>query len=129
MNIIDQFEHHMEAGRFADALPLIEDILNRNRSFPTSWYNYGVCLEALNRYDEAATAFRSGYDLDRSNKAFQFRVFRAFALKRDVDGFASFAEAEVAEDPEVLEALEEQEEFADIVCEQGYRRRMERFRK
>src|SRR5262249_30169511 len=99
MNLIDKFQSLMDAKRFADALPLIEAVLRRDEFSETSWFNYATCLESLGRYDEAIAAFRHGYELNPYDKGFQFRIFRALALKGDVKEFTKFAEVEIPETP------------------------------
>lgn len=128
MNIIEQFQMLMDAKRYSEALRLIEDILGRDEFCETSWYNYAVCLEALGRYDESIAAFRRGYKLNPSDKGFQFRIFRAVALKGDVKEFTKFAEAEAAETPEVLGLLDESPEFREMVQHKWFQFRMRRFR-
>jgi tetratricopeptide (TPR) repeat protein len=128
MNIIDRFQTLMDAKRFREALPLIEEIVRRDEFCETSWYNYAVCLEGLARYDDAIAAFRRGYELDPSDKGFQFRIFRALALKGDVKEFTKFAEAELTETPEVLGLLEESPEFAGMVRHKWFQFRMKQFR-
>lgn len=112
MNIIEQYQMLASQERWPDALPLIEEIVARAPHIPTSWFNWGVCLDGLGRHAEAATKFREAYALDPSDFGAQFRAFRSFALANDFDQFLAFAREEFADFPEVLRLLTSDPTFA-----------------
>ncbi|MCP4661472.1 MAG: sulfatase-like hydrolase/transferase [bacterium] len=45
-------------GRFADAVPIFQEMLADNPRMSDGWRNLGVCFERLGRYDEALHAFQ-----------------------------------------------------------------------
>jgi len=126
-NILDQYMNLSNEGRWEEALPLIEEILSLDESIETSWFNYGVCLEALGRYDNAVDAFKKAYEINPYDKGIQYRIFRALALNADAKQFTKFAEIEVREDPEILDLLQEFDEFQEMVNHKWFKFRMKGF--
>ena len=113
--------------RWEEALPVIEEIVSKNEGISTSWFNYAVCLEGLNRYEDAIDAFKRAYEIEPFDKGIQYRIFRALALKKDAKEFTRFAEAEIVESPEILGLLQEQEEFQEMVQHKWFLFRMEKY--
>ena len=127
MDIIERYEALANRGRWTEALPLIEEIVKRDETCDTSWFNYGVCLEALGRFGEAISAFKRAYDWNHDDKGIQYRIFCSLALNGDVKEFTKFAELEVAETPEVLEIIRTVDEFAEMSQHKWFRFKMKRF--
>jgi tetratricopeptide (TPR) repeat protein len=85
MNIIEEYEALADAGQWEEALPVIQEIIEKNSSIDTSWFNYGVCLDALERHDEAAKAFIKAHELNTTDYGIHYRVFRSLFLANDLD--------------------------------------------
>jgi tetratricopeptide (TPR) repeat protein len=98
--------------RWAEAFPLIEEVVALQPKLETSWFNRGVCLDGLSRHKEAAQSFRRAYALKPSDYGAQYRVFRSLALAEDYEGFAGFLEEEGQKMPEIFELLREEPLFA-----------------
>ncbi len=122
INIIEEFESYVAAKRWNDALPVIEEIIRRAPQMSTSWRNYGVCLDELGRYGDAAKAFAKAYELEPSDYRTQYRVFRSLALAKDNQGFIAFAKSESTKAPEILDLILNAEEFKAIAVTSDFRR-------
>jgi len=127
MNAIERYKKLSEAGRWEEALPVIKEIVGRDSSIATSWFNLAVCLEVLKRFDEAVGAFRKAYELEPRDKGIQYRIFRCLSLKGDVRAFTQFAEQQIREVPEVLGLLREAPEFAPMVNDKWFQFRTRQF--
>lgn len=115
MTKIDQYLNLAQLGRWEEALSIIEEIVSRDKSNWTSWFNYGVCLEGLMDHGKAAEAFKRAYGFNREDKGIQYRVFRSLALSGDTAGFMKFLMKEIGETPELFELLEKHEDFLDMI--------------
>ncbi|MBL8262963.1 MAG: tetratricopeptide repeat protein [Xanthomonadaceae bacterium] len=120
MSIIEQFEHHVDKAEWAQALPLIQEIVQRAPHIATSWRNLGVVLDELGRHAEAANAFRRAYDLDPKDYGTQYRVFRSLSLAKDSAGFLQFAENEAEKDQDIVEIIADSAEFSEIIQSTGF---------
>lgn len=63
----------MEAGAFSEALEALKPLAERKSGMTgrAAWFDYAVCLERLNRYDEAADAFAEYLELYPEDEAAQ----------------------------------------------------------
>jgi len=122
MNLVEQFESLVAAKRWAEALPVIKEIVQSAPSISTSWRNYGVCLDEVGRHQEAAKAFAKAYELQPDDFGTQYRIFRSLALAGDRQGFISFAERESRITPEILELISEAGEFKAMSATDEFRR-------
>jgi tetratricopeptide (TPR) repeat protein len=98
--------------RWAEAFPLIEEILRLQPKIATSWFNHGVCLDGLSRHKEAAVSFGRAYELKPSDYGAQYRKFRSLALAEDFQSFAIFLEKEGKTMPEIYDLLQEEKSFS-----------------
>ena len=119
-NPIDQYYAYAATGEWQQALPIIEGLAKKDPSVPTSWYNYGICLEELKRHSESISAFKKAYELDASDFGAQYRIFKNYALAEDDEGFVAFAESEVVKTPRVIDLISGREEFKAIVSSKRY---------
>jgi len=85
MNLIEEYESLADAGKWKDALPIIKKIVETNSAIDTSWFNYGVCLDALGQHSEAADAFIKAHELNTSDYGIHYRVFRSLFQANDLD--------------------------------------------
>ena len=115
MDILEQYIKLTEQKDWDKALPLIEKIIEDNPSIQTSWFNYGVCLDALGRYDEASKVFIKAYTLDPNDYGAQYRIFRSLSLSENEKGFADFLLKELEKTPEILELIIEDKNFEKII--------------
>jgi len=127
MNILDEYISLTNEGNWEKALPLIEEIISGNPGIRTSWFNYGVCLDALGRHRDAGNAFMRAYEIDPTDYGTQFRVFRSLSLAKDEIGFAKFLESELKKAPEILELISEDSDFEDIVSTKSVQEVIEDF--
>lgn len=114
-NILDLYQKLIDQENFVEALPVIEEIVSMNENIPTSWFNYGVCLEALRQHQQAAQAFAVAYDLQPEDYGAQYRVFLNLALGDDEETFVSFLQREIVDIPEIAEGLAEDEVFQSML--------------
>lgn len=117
---IDQYYAHASSGEWQQALPIIKGLVETDSSVPSRWFQYGTCLEQLGRYAEAITAFGKAYELDSTDFGAQYRIFRNYALAGDVEGFVAFARQEVVKTPQIIERINQREEFQAVVSSDAY---------
>lgn len=115
MNIFDEYVDLTNKGEWDKDLPIIKKIIELGPSTHTSWFNQGVCLNALGKHQEAANSFIKAYELNPDDYGAQYRIFRSLMLANDVNGFASFLKDEIKKTPEIIELLVEDDEFNDII--------------
>ena len=73
MSVIERYLALAGEKRFAEGLPLIEEIVLLNPNMATSQFNYGICLAELGRHQDAARAFLCAYELDPDDGGTLFR--------------------------------------------------------
>jgi len=120
-DIVSQYQKLVTQQRWAEALPVIEEIIGRAPHFATSWFNYGVCLDALGKHQEASSAFLKAYELQPDNYGAQYRVFRSLALAGNKQQFISLARAESKNSPGLINLIEQQAEFKNITSTEDWR--------
>jgi len=116
VDIFKRYGKLTKAGKWSEALPLIEEIVSLGPEIPTSHFNYGVCLEALGRHPEAAREFLEAYRLDPADYHAQYRAFRSLQLGEDWQGFLELAQRECETMPEIVDILFEEEEFSPVLA-------------
>ncbi len=97
-----------------EALPIIQQIVERGVHISTSWFNYGVCLSALGREGEAAEKFLEAYKLDPTDFGAQYHVFRSLFQARDYRRFLAFARLECEADPGMIEHVLRDKQFSTL---------------
>ena len=115
MDILERYERLTRLRRWSEALPLIEDIVNRAPAMATSWFNYGVCLDELGRHREAAERFLRAYELEPEDYGAQYRAFRSLFLAQDWAGFLNLAERECSRMPELVDTLVSDKDFGTVL--------------
>lgn len=118
---IDQYYAHASAAEWSQALPIIRSLVEADPSVPSRWFQYGTCLEALEQYPEAISAFKSAYDLDSTDYGAQYRIFKNYALAGDVSGFVAFAKVEVLKVPGIIQLISQRQEFHEITSSEAYK--------
>jgi tetratricopeptide (TPR) repeat protein len=114
MNVIEQYHSLVDQERWMEALPIIQQIVQRGPHISTSWFNYGVCLSALGRESEAADKFLKAYELNPTDFGAQYRAFRSLFQARDYRRFLEFARRECEADPGMIEHLLKDEQFSTL---------------
>lgn len=114
MNVIEQYESLVDQERWTEALPIIQQIVERGAHISTSWFNYGVCLSALGREGEAADKFLKAYELDPADFGAQYRAFRSLFQARDYRRFLELARRECEAYPGMIEHLLKDEQFSTL---------------
>ena len=127
MNIISKYETLVDEERWEEALIVIKEIVKRGPSIPTSWFNWGVCLSALDRESEAAEKFLKAYELDPEDFGAQYRAFRSLYFAGDYEGFFRLAERELEKMPEIIEGLTEDEDFSVLFERPEFRKLREKY--
>jgi tetratricopeptide (TPR) repeat protein len=120
MDIIEEFKSLFEAKKYDEALPLIEEILKRNETFSTSWFNYGACLSNINKPKEAAEAYLKAYRLDPDSGGALYRACLSLADAEDSDKLYEVFQEECKRDSEMIENFLEEKAFADFFKEERY---------
>ncbi len=118
---IDQYYAHASASEWAEALPIIQSLVEADPSVPSRWFQYGTCLEALELYPEAINAFKAAYELDSTDYGAQYRIFKNYALAGDTPGFVTFARKEVLKTPHIIELIAQRQEFQEITSSEVYK--------
>jgi len=113
MDITARYLNLARAEQWNDALPLIERIVAQAPAVPTSWHNYGVCLDALGRHAEAAEAFKRACRTGGDDGTL-YRAFRSLALANDEDGFLRFLDEQSLKRSGLFALLDTDDVFAEI---------------
>jgi tetratricopeptide (TPR) repeat protein len=113
MNILAQYLDLARAERWEDALPIIEQIVSQAPHIPTSWHNYGVCLESLGRHSEAAEAFQKAYGIE-ANDGTLYRTFRNLALANDEEGFLRFLDEQSLQVSGLFDLIDKDDLFSQM---------------
>jgi hypothetical protein len=116
-DIFDRYQELVDADKWDEVLPLIEQILEADSSVPTSWRNYGVCLDELGRHFEAARAFQNVLSLDFSDTGTRFRMLRSLKLADQMGVVYDEARVMLDHDPSFLVELSETDEFRQLFSE------------
>ena len=117
---IDQYYSYASMGEWQKALPIIANLAQKEPDVPTSWFNYGICLEELKKHHEAISAFEKAYELDSLDFGAQYRIFKNYALAGDAEGFVAFTKTEVIKTPQIIELIDKREEFKSMVSSKSY---------
>jgi tetratricopeptide (TPR) repeat protein len=112
MDIIERYLALVDEKRFAEGLPLIEEIVRRNPNMATSQFNYGICLEELGHYQDAAKAFLRAYELNRDDGGALYRGCLALAAAGDAPTLLRVFQQECGRDPEMIHNFLREERFA-----------------
>lgn len=98
-NIIERYQQLVKQNKWKEALPLIEEIVQRNRKIATSWFNLGNNYEKLRLHKKATKAFKKAYKLEPTDSGIQYRVFQSYRLARNFKGFMRFSRKEIKRAP------------------------------
>ena len=87
-------DEHLKAGRSTEALAAYEQAIRLDPNFALAYYNKGVALRALKRYEEALSAFEQAIRLDPNEaNAYRNKGIALSALKRYEEAFSAFEQA------------------------------------
>jgi tetratricopeptide (TPR) repeat protein len=114
VNIIERFNHLMARGDYAQALPLIEEMVRRAPDIASSWYNYGECLEKLKRPSDAATAFLSAVKADPADGGAYYRACLALLDANDYARLHSVFRQMCTQSPTMLAELMADGDFGPV---------------
>jgi tetratricopeptide (TPR) repeat protein len=112
MNIIEKYLSLAKQNRFVEGLPLIEEIVQRDPKMATSQFNYGICLNELGRYQDAARAFLNAYSLKPDDGNALYRGCLALAADGDASGLLKVFRQECIRDPEMIQNFLMEKRFA-----------------
>ena len=112
MNIVDQYLSLASKKRFAEGLPLIDEIVRLNPNMATSQFNYGICLAELGRQRETARAFLRAYSLNPDDGKALYRGCLALASDDDAPGLLALFRQECIRDPEMIQDFIGEKRFA-----------------
>ena len=124
-----EYERLVDAERWDEALPIIEEIVQRSPNIPTSWFNWGVCLSTLGRESEAAEKFLKAYELAPDDYGAQYRAFRSLFFAQDYAAFLEFATQECDAHPEMIEHLLADDDFSTLFARPEFQELRDRYQK
>ncbi len=129
MNIIVKYEYLVEQGKWSEALPLIEEIVDRDLSCSTSWFNHGVCLTELQLHKEAAASFSRAYELEPTDFGAMYRMFLSLYNSNDKINFLEILKGECEINPEMINDFIKDEDFSRWMMEPPFKEYVESLRK
>ena len=129
MSIIEDFQNLIHETKFNEALPLIKEIIKRNDSISTSWFNYGICLNGLKQYDEAGDAFLKAYELNQDDGGALFRCCIAYATASNSDKLFQVFKKECDRDPEMIDNFLEEKTFNKFFQEPRFKKLENQYKK
>jgi tetratricopeptide (TPR) repeat protein len=115
MDILDRYLRHTRLRQWADALPLIEAMVDAEPDQATTWFDHGVCLDELGRHREAAAKFLEAYRLSPQDQGAQYRAFRSLALAGEWAPLLDLAERECRRAPALMDALLDDELLGPVL--------------
>ena len=101
LNEIELFETLCREHRFADALPVIEELVSRAPHIDTSWFNYGYVLSSLGRQLEAAEAYLKAAKLSPEKRGL-FSACTTLAQAQAASRLLEVFAEQLEEDPRML---------------------------
>lgn len=128
MDIIEKYLILANEGRFEEGLPLIQEIVEKNKTIDTSWFNYGVCLHQLERYDEAASAFKSAYQLNPKDGGALYRCCISLAANSDKNGLLEVFERECERDSSMIDNFLSEKAFSEFFKHSEFKDLVEKYR-
>ena len=129
MNILDKYLHLASQGHFAEGLPLIEEIVQRNPNMATSQFNYGICLAELKRYQDASKAFLCAYTLNPDDGRALYRACLALTSADDASQLLAVFRQECIRDPEMIYRFIEEEKFSKFWDLPNFQKLKDEFKK
>jgi tetratricopeptide (TPR) repeat protein len=114
MNILEKYEALVKQKKFEEAIPVIKEIITKNPKIDTSWFNYGVCLDEIGKYNDAAEAFIKAHELNISDYGIHYRILRSFSLAEDYSQLYEFIDYLCQTFKEEIETIFESEEFSKV---------------
>jgi len=114
IQLMEEYTKLTNRDEWQKALPIIETIVQQNTKMSTSWFNYGVCLDALKQYEKAAKSFITAYELNPEDYGAQYRIYRSLNLAKDTIGFVDFLIKDIKVVPEIGDLLMEEPEFKSM---------------
>ncbi|MCP4090261.1 MAG: tetratricopeptide repeat protein [Gammaproteobacteria bacterium] len=114
MDIIEKYEELIEKRKWDEALPIIKEIIDRNDSIDTSWFNYGVCLDELGQHSSAADAFIKSHELNVQDSGVHYRIYRSLFLAKDFDQLYEFIDYLCATFTNSHEEIRQSEEYIEL---------------
>jgi tetratricopeptide (TPR) repeat protein len=114
MNIIEHYQALAAQQRWSEALTVIEEIIAAAPEIDTSWFNKGVCLDELERYNEAAEAFIQAQQRNKTDYGIHYRIVRSAFLADNFGLLFEFLDYSCSLDPDVLQLIIDDPEFEGI---------------
>ena len=115
MNLIQQYEQHSESGNWEAGLNVINQIIEQSPEVSTSWFNKGVCLDELERHNEAAEAFIKAQEIELEDWGIHYRILRSAFLAQNAELFFGFAEYSIGLNIDILNTIEKEDLFKPIL--------------
>ena len=94
--LMERAEAHMNASAFSEAVAAYEQALAADPAQGIAWFRMGMALHELQRWDDAAAAYRKAIELNTQILSAQWRLGRVLALDGDVGGAMEALEAMAA---------------------------------
>lgn len=126
-NFLEQFERMFSERGFADALPIIEDIVRAAPGISTSWLNLGATLAELGRHVDAAASFWEASRLDPTRKGLFTACYTLVQAGEDEELLELMGE-ELETDPTMLRRFTETAELSSVFQKPAFQELARRFR-
>lgn len=112
----------MSRSDFQGALHLYESLLDQDPKHRPAWVNRGICLDNLDRFEEAVVSYRRALDLDADDHLTWYNLGLAYrALERYEEALPCFERANKI-DPEHKPSATKLQEVRDILLEREVER-------
>jgi tetratricopeptide (TPR) repeat protein len=105
MNLIEKYQSLTGEGKWADALAVIDEIIAAAPGVSTSWFNRGVCLDALGRHNDAAESFIKAQETNIKDFGIHYRIIRSFTLAGNFEVLYEFIDYSCGISDRVLDLL------------------------
>ena len=104
----------VDKNKWNEAIPLIKEIINRDPNIDASWFNYGICLDEIGKYKDAADAFLKAHALNTTAYSIHFRIIKSLSSAGDYDRLYDFIDNLCKTLGKGIETIFESEEFSKL---------------
>ncbi len=127
MNLIEKYEFLISKKKWDEAIPVIKEIIDRDPTIGTSWFNYGVCLDEIGNHGSAADAFIKAHELNVKDYGIHYRIYRSYFLANDLDQLYEFVVYLCDTFEETRDTLFESDEYNELIKYKPFRELKEKF--
>jgi tetratricopeptide (TPR) repeat protein len=126
-SITDRYLRLMDEGKCQESLSVIEQIIAQNPNISTSYFNYGVCLSQLERFNDASTAYLRAYELNDTDGGALYKACISLAKANNKVKLFEVFKSELEKDPYMINNFIKEEIFENYFSESEFMKLKEQY--